>query len=233
MQGGLQGGLLARAHADAPGLPRGRNRLPGPAVLQAQRERILRAAIASAAELGYPAMTVADVVRRARVSRTSFYAQFADREDCFFAATAQGRRLMFGQISDAVHAVAGAEGAAEADDITVLRAGLRAYLRFLRDEPAFATVFYLELPAAGRRGGDRLADGQAKLAARTAVWHGRARNGRHPDWPEVPAEVFRALTGATEELVRAKVRAGRVDELPAIEDVIVGLHLRLLTAGSW
>jgi AcrR family transcriptional regulator len=205
-------------------------------VLQAQRERILRAAIASAAELGYPAMTVTDVVRRARVSRSSFYAQFADREDCFFAATAEGRRLMFGRISDAVHAAGdgGETGdAAGGDDVAVLRAGLGAYLRFLRDEPAFATVFYLELPAAGRRGGDRLAEGQAKLAARTAVWHGRARNGRHPDWPEVPATVFRALTGATEELVRDKVRAGSVDELPALEDVIVALHLRLLTAGRW
>jgi len=89
-------------------------------------------------------------------------------------------------------------------------------------------VFYLELPSVGRPGTDRLADARRKLAARTAVWHARAR-ARHPHWPEVADEVYRALTGATEELVRERVRAGATDELPALEDVVVDLHLALLT----
>jgi AcrR family transcriptional regulator len=179
--------------------------------------------VAAVAERGYAEVTVADVVATARVSRTSFYAQFADKEDCFFAATAEGRRLMFARISTAVD-----EQPAGADDLALLRAGLRAYLTFLRDEPAFAAVFYLELPSVGRRGADRLADARRKLATRTAVWHARARS-RHPGWPQVPAEVYRALIGATEELVREQVRAGATGDLPALEDVIVDLHVRLLT----
>jgi AcrR family transcriptional regulator len=218
-----EAGVLARTHGDDPGLPRGRSSLPLNDVRQAQRDRILRAMVAAAAELGYAAVTVADVVRRARVSRTSFYAQFTDKEDCLFAATAEGRRLMFARIADAVHAMTD-----DADEITLLRAGLRAYLGFLRDEPTFATVFYLELPSVGRQGTDRLAEARRKLAARTAVWHARAR-ARHPEWPEVGDEVYRALTGATEELVRERVRAGATGELSALEDVVVDLHLALLT----
>jgi AcrR family transcriptional regulator len=183
----------------------------------------MRAMVTAAAERGYADVTVADVVAAARVSRTSFYAQFVDREDCLFAATAEGRRLMFARISAAVDAQP--DGV---DDLTLLRAGLRAYLAFLRDEPAFATVFYLELPSVGRRGADRLAEARRKLAARTAAWHARARV-RHPDWPQVSEAVYRALTGATEELVRERVRAGAGRELSSLEDVIVDLHVRLLT----
>jgi hypothetical protein len=46
-------------------------------------------------------------------------------------------------------------------------------------------------------------------------------------------EVFRALTGATEELVRDRVQGGRTHELPDLEDVVVGLHLRVLTNADW
>ena len=205
-------------------LPRGRSSLPADDVRAAHRDRLIRAIVPAVAERGYAEVTVADVVAAARVSRTSFYAQFADKEDCFFAATAEGRRLMFARISAAVDAQP--DGV---DDRTLLRAGLRAYLAFLRDEPAFAAVFYLELPSVGRRGADRLADARRKLAARTAAWHTRAR-GRHPHWPPASHEVYRALTGATEELVREQVRAGKTSGLSSLEDVLVDLHVRLLTA---
>jgi AcrR family transcriptional regulator len=218
--------LLAGGHTAA-GLPRGRHRLPSEQVSDDQRRRILRAMVAVVAEQGFAATTVAEVVRRAKVSRTSFYAQFADREACFVAAIAAGRRLLVDAVSTAVQ-----DQPVSASDVDLLRAGLRAYLAFLRDEPAFATAFYLELPSVGRQGGERLAEARSKLTARTAVWHSRART-RHPDWPQVPAEVYRALTAATEELVSARVRAGEADRLPELEDVVVALHLRLLTEGAW
>ena len=219
-----QGGLLARTPGGTRGLPRGRSRLPIESVLAAQRERMLRAVIAAVADHGYADTTVAEIVRRARVSRSSFYLQWADKEECFFDATAEGRQQMFAAIARAV-----ADQPTATPDVDLLRAGLRAFLRFLRDEPAFATVFYLELAAVGRRGGDRLAAAHEKLAARTAVWHTRALR-RQPHWPTVPDDVYLALTGATEELVRDRVRRGQIDALPELEDVIVDMHLRLLTA---
>jgi AcrR family transcriptional regulator len=38
------------------------------------------------AERGYAKTTLAHVLRRARVSRETFYEQFANKEDCFLAA---------------------------------------------------------------------------------------------------------------------------------------------------
>ena len=37
-------------------------------------------------ERGYANVTVADVIKRAGVSRETFYEQFANKEDCFMAA---------------------------------------------------------------------------------------------------------------------------------------------------
>ncbi|HEY6310431.1 MAG TPA: helix-turn-helix domain-containing protein, partial [Streptosporangiaceae bacterium] len=111
-----QGGTLAKTHEGKPGLPRGRSRLPQPDVRASQRERLLRSVIAAVSESGYLAVTVADIVRRARVSRVAFYAHFADKEDCFLAATAGGRELMIAQVVSATRALP-----AEACDEEVLR----------------------------------------------------------------------------------------------------------------
>ena len=67
-------------------LPSGRHGLPREAVVRAQRERLIESMIAVVAEIGYTEATVADVIRGAGVSRTTFCEQFTDKEDCFVAA---------------------------------------------------------------------------------------------------------------------------------------------------
>ena len=222
-----QGGTLARTHEGKPGLPRGRSRLPLSAVRASQRERLLRSVIAAVSESGYLAVTVADVVRRARVSRAAFYAHFADKEDCFLAATAEGRNLMIAQVVSATRALP-----AEACDEEVLRVACRAYLAFLAGEPAFARVFYIHMPSAGPRAVDRLDAGTGLFADLNQKWHQRARE-HHPHWPPVPSQAYLALAGATVELVRSMVRAGWTDALPELEEMLVSLHLAVLAARPW
>lgn len=222
-----QGGTLARTHEGQPGLPRGRSHLPLPAVRASQRERLLRSVIAAVSESGYLAVTVTDIVRRARVSRAAFYAQFADKEDCFLAATAEGRELMIGQVASATRALP-----AEACDEEILRVACRAYLAFLAGEPEFARVFYIHMPTAGPRAVNRLDAGTGLFADLNHRWHQRARK-HHPEWPAVPAEVYLALAGAGFELIRSIVRAGRTDTLPELEDTLVSLHLAVLAARPW
>ena len=96
-----QEGALAGTHEGEPGLPRGRNGLPTEAVRAAQRERLLRAVIAAVAQRGFADLTVADIVRGARVSKAAFYVHFAGKEDCFLAATREGGHLMLDQVADA------------------------------------------------------------------------------------------------------------------------------------
>src|SRR4051794_18414161 len=51
-----------------------------------QRQRIVEAMLESCAEKTYAATTIADIVGRASISRTTFYKRFADKRQCFDAA---------------------------------------------------------------------------------------------------------------------------------------------------
>jgi AcrR family transcriptional regulator len=218
---------LARTHEGKPGLPRGRNRLPLRAVQASHRQRLLRSVIAAVAEVGYPAVTVADIVRRARVSRAVFYAHFTDKEDCFLAATREGGRLMTSRMASATRALP-----ADASDEQALRASFQAFLAFLTDEPTFARVLYVDMPTAGPLAAARLDEAGRLFADLNRKWHERART-RHPEWPAVPGEAHLAMSGATAELVRSVVRAGQTDTLPSLEETIVSLHLAVLAARPW
>ena len=222
-----QEGTLSGIHIGKPGLPRGRSRLPAPDVQASQRERLLRATVAVIAHKGYPAVTVADIVRQAKVSRAAFYLHFRSREDCFLAATRRGGRLLYNSVMRAAQEVP-----ADAGDEEMLRVALRAFLRFLADEPDFARVFYIDMPAAGPDAVERLQDAGFRFAELNAKWHRRAR-ARHPEWPAVPDEAYQALAGATAELIRSWVSAGKTEALPELEDTVVALHLAVLAARPW
>lgn len=223
----VQEGSLARTHGSAPGLPRGRSSLPPSAVRAAQRERLLTAAVAAVAERGFHAITVADVVRRAKVSRGAFYAHFADKESCFLAATEHGGELLVDAVSTATDA---APDDTPPEDL--LRVGCRAYLRFLADEPAFARVFFIDMPAAGA-GAVALMDGaQHRFAELNRRWHDHARRAR-PDWPALPYDAYLGLSGAATELVSVRVRHDRTAELPGLEDTLVALFLSVMAGLPW
>jgi AcrR family transcriptional regulator len=175
-----QEGVLARTHEGEPGLPRGRSGLPLNAVRGAQRERLLRAVIAAVGEAGFRGVTVADIVRRARVSRAAFYAHFEDKEDCFLAATRQGGLLLTNRVVDASR-----QQPADASAEATLRASLGAYLAFLAEEPTFARAFFIEMPAAGPKAARQTEAGLHGFARLNRAWHRRARRD-HPDWPVVP-----------------------------------------------
>lgn len=66
------------------------------------RQRLLDALEESIAEDGYPGTTVADIVRRARTSRRTFYEHFDSRESCFVALLADANAEQVRQISAAV-----------------------------------------------------------------------------------------------------------------------------------
>lgn len=137
------------------------------------------------AEAGYADVTVAGIVQGARVSRSVFYAHFADKEDCFLDATGAGARVMSGRMEAAVRAVP-----ADAPDEQVLRAAFLAFLGFLAEQPAYARVLYVDMPAAGPAAAERLDEATHRFAELNRKWHERART-RHPEWPSVPDQAYR------------------------------------------
>jgi AcrR family transcriptional regulator len=66
------------------------------------RQRLLDALEASVAEEGYSRTTVADIVRRARTSRRTFYEHFDSREACLVALLTDANADQVRQISAAV-----------------------------------------------------------------------------------------------------------------------------------
>src|ERR1700749_1895851 len=198
-----QGGSLAHTHEGKPGLPRGRSRLPARAVRASQVERLRRAAIAAVAEDGYADVTVADIVRRAKVSRVAFYTHFRTKEDCFLAATREGGQLLADRVVAATRAVP-----PDAPDEEGLRAACRAFLQFLADEPAFARAFYIGMPTARARPGARAPPGLARGPRRCLPGdrgrHRQARADRRAQRPD-----RRAAEDGRHAAVPEPVRAGR------------------------
>ena len=62
-----------------------------------QRARIVQAAVDVLAELGYGAITIAQIAGRAGVSRKTFYEHFEEREGCLIAAIEEARAAPAGK----------------------------------------------------------------------------------------------------------------------------------------
>jgi AcrR family transcriptional regulator len=199
-------------------LPRGPHGLPRDVVVRSQRTRMLRALIEVVAEKGYVATTVADVISRAGVSRTTFYEQFKDKEDCFLVAFRKGGQAQYLKVIEAVRSAS--------DPLEQLRRNLRAYLSELTAFPASARAFLLEVPAAGPRAlevRDSIVNGYAVLLAHLYERFRERREGL----PELPGEVFRAAVAAVDDLVLCWIRAGRLDELAELEPITVYVELAM------
>ncbi len=188
-------------------LPRGRSALPESEVEASRRGRILQAVIDEVAESGYAATTVAAITKRARVSRSSFYAAFTDKEDAFSAAYADATALITSRVWEPAAAVPPTDfGAA-------VRSIITTYVNALETSRAFTICFYVELRAAGDR---LLAQRAEQLDLNVDFIHEMAAGLAALDTgfraPE-PA-VLRALLGGFDELVSREVRLQRgADEL--------------------
>jgi len=173
--------------------------LPDARVAELQRARLLSAAVTAVDELGYVDTTVADVTGRARVSRRTFYEQFANRDECLVAV-----------FDDAVASVS--RELARADIAAGewserIRAGLSVLLSFLDREPALARACVVE----AARGGSLLLERRERVLARLAasVDDGRKELARGLAVTSLTAE---GVVGAALAIVHA--RLARRDRRP-------------------
>jgi AcrR family transcriptional regulator len=196
-------------------LPKGRHNLPPHVVRASQRERLLEAMLESVAERGYAGTTVPQVVADARVSRNAFYDLFRDKTDCFLAVCDE----LGGELLETLSSLAGS------DWTVLLRQGTSLYLRFWAERPAFARTYFVELPSAGPRAVEQRDRQYERFLALFEQLAALAR----PDGG-LPRLVPRMLVVSITELVAEEVRAGRIEQLPALEDELVELLERVLTA---
>jgi len=105
------------------------------------RQRLLDGLAVSIEEDGYRNTTVADIVRRARTSRRTFYAHFSDKEACFVALLTDATAQMIRQISVAVDPAAPWTGQ--------VRQAVEAWIASAESAPAITLSWIRDVPSLG------------------------------------------------------------------------------------
>jgi AcrR family transcriptional regulator len=180
-----------------------------------QRGRILLAARDVFATRGYAGAGVDEIVARARVSRTTFYALFENKEECLLAVYRLGLERLGAAVADAAARTA-EQGLTPPD---LIRAEVRATLAAYAADPALARVVLIEIvgatPAAERLHA-RARSAAAKIIQRRleeyAYW--RARSEEHRRVASL------ATMAAIGESISDLVATGRIGEWEALVDPI-------------
>jgi AcrR family transcriptional regulator len=183
--------------------PRGRHGLPPEVVARSQRERLLEATMATVAEKGYAATTVADLTKRAGISRTTFYELFDDKEACFLAAYDNAVDGLVRRITVAY------EGEERWPDRA--RAGLATLLEALAANPEQARLALVDVTAAGPAAQRRFRAAVQRLTPFLDEGRDFAPGGRG-----LPANTSRMAAGAVVGLISDELIAGRADKLPSL-----------------
>jgi AcrR family transcriptional regulator len=189
-------------------LPPGRHGLSRKQVARSQRQRILRSIAEAVSEQGYVMTSVADVLRRAGVSRETFYELFGNKQECFLAAYDASANTLLEAAQDAARSAPASDGVAEK-----LERLLARYLEVLAKEPAIAHTFLVEVYAAGPAALARRVEVQSRFVDVLAKMVG-ADDGQERFACE-------ALVAATSALVTQRVCAGRSTELEKLHAPLV------------
>lgn len=206
-------------------LPRGRHGLTREEVVGSQRERMLRGMAEAVAAHGYAKTSVAEVLRRAGVSRETFYENYTNKEECFLAAYDAAAELLLGTVGEIAPATA---DVSERDEpvgpVEQIDAMLARYLELLAHEPAIARTFLVEVYAAGQAALARRVEVQRRfVAAMAALVDARTARQRF---------ACEMLVAATTTLATLRVCADETAELPDLHGPLMDQIVTSLSAGG-
>lgn len=190
-------------------LPSGRHNLPREFVVSSQRDRLLDAMAESCAEKRYTEVSVANIVAAARVSRSTFYEIFADKEACFLAAY---DAILGRFVTEVIKAC-------QAPELTwpgQIERGVEASLDFMAVEPAFARMCIVDMFSAGPSALERYLSAVRLIAA--FVDRGRSEM---PGREDVPASMATMVVSGAAVVIRAEIVAERTRDLPRVGPDIV------------
>lgn len=185
--------------------PSGTRKLPADLISAVQRERLIAAILQAAAELGYGATNVQEVIERAGVSRPTFYEHFANKEACFLAAfdTTAGR------LRDRVAAATGKGGDNLRDR---LRFGLETLLNFAATDPEAARSLIVEARAASV---DAVMRRDALLDHFATCIDVQVRE-LLPEAPSYSAITAAGIVGGIEALLYSRLCKGELEDLDSL-----------------
>jgi AcrR family transcriptional regulator len=163
-----------------------------------RREKIVDAVLELAASKGYKAMTHRDIARHAKVSYSTFYVHFQNKQEALLAACAVAHERLLDAIAPAL---------AQAPDWAHgVRGAITAYLRAAADNPEEARVVGLEVYSVGHAG--------LRQVDRHAEELERLLSPGFELYPETSRLAARAFAGAAIELLRHYAAEDQIAELP-------------------
>ncbi|HXV06221.1 MAG TPA: TetR/AcrR family transcriptional regulator [Solirubrobacterales bacterium] len=183
----------------------GRRALPRAYAVRSEREQLLEAMVRVAAEKGYEAATVSDVVELAGVSRATFYENFEGKEDCFLEAYDAVIDVLVAHVTTAFESATGEPWPRR------IAVGLGALVELLAAEADIARMAMVEVTAAGDDARERY---RAALARFTPfLEEGRTYSGQGD---ALPADTARFAVGGATSMIFDEIRAGRGPELQRV-----------------
>lgn len=191
-----------------------RPELPREFVAGHKRRRMMDAMAELAAEQGYEATKIADIVRRAAVARKTLYDNFDGKEDLFLSAVSSTIAEMRVVVEEAC---AGADGEPEERIV----AGLEALLEFVADHPAAARMCMVEAISATPNSA-RLYD------AGVHDFVELLRNSA-PEGVDLPDTIEESLVGGAAWILQLQIRRGEAesasDSLPELSQFVLSPYL--------
>jgi AcrR family transcriptional regulator len=188
-------------------------RIPGPREedLDAHdnAERVIRALAVEVAEKGYNRTTIDDVLRRAKMSATTLYDQFASKDDALMGAIDSAGAQMYAAALPPLE---------QADDwASGMRAAYGAVLSFLASRPALARLVMVEIYAAGPAAVERRTEA-------LAPWRGLVERGFDVA-PEIPPITPEVIGGGQYTLAYRQIKAKGPAELPRLAPIFTYIAL--------
>jgi AcrR family transcriptional regulator len=175
---------------------------------RSQRQRIVEAMMACCAEKTYAATTIADIVSRASISRTTFYKRFDGKRECFDAA--------LDWCIEQLRAAAAASHSASDSPPVAVRKGAAAALALMAAKPALTQLLMGEAVAVEPAVVERYR--KILITALEKLWTdaGEPRKA-HAD--------PRLAVGRAQVLIYNQITAGRAERLPELLPEIVYIAL--------
>jgi len=191
----------------------GRHPISSEFVAEHQRARIVHALADEIVDHGYRDVTVAGVVKRAGVARNTFYASFANKEECFLAAS-----NLAGE--EAMRRVATAVRGAPPEWALRVRAGIGAFLSYAASESALARAFVVESLSAGPAAADRYERTVRAVAPFFRLGRRGSDNGE-----KLPPTLEETIVGGIFWVVYQRMVIGRPEELEDLLEELVEFAL--------
>lgn len=220
--------LPSRIEAPAEGgrdiwtLPRGQHKVAPEEIRASQQARLFYALVHCVAEKGYSATTLTDLCGRARVSRTTFYQHFKNKEACFLAAYEHAHNEVVAAVTQGQDRNSGWSQR--------LQDSLAAYLRYNRDNPAVARALLVEIHAVGPEAWAKRDWGHERFSQLQRNLY-EIRRKEQPGLPELPDEVFLGAIAAVEEMVCSYVRKGQAERMMELQPA-AGFLLESVYSGN-